>query len=208
MKKLLIIAIAAAFCSISQATTITASSIPQMSYQYGYEWGINLGSGVQLASASITLNATVANTTQGYLFISLLDTTPVSGITSTSGNTEASPATDFWASQVTGNNSAGKPKYVSIATLHYGTSWGSGNNDGKTITINITGNALTDLNSYLSTSPRGFNIGFDPDCIYNFSSLSFTYTTRSVVPDTASTVFLLGAGLLGLEIFRRKFALA
>ncbi len=202
----IIIGILAALCGSAQATTITASSIPQMSYQYGYEWGINLGSGVQLTSASITLNATVANTTLGYLYVSLLDTTPVSGITSTSGNSES--GTDFWSTKVTGNNSAGKPKYVSIATLDYGTGWGSGNKDGKTVTINITGNALTDLNSYLSTSPTGFNIGFDPDCIYTFSSLCFTYTTRSVVPDTASTVLLLGVGLLGLEIFRRKFALA
>ncbi len=202
MKKTCIIGLLAAICGITHATTITPTSIPVMTYDKGYEWGINLGSGVQLASAWITLDATVANTTDGYLFISLLDTAPVSGITSTTGNTET--GTDFWSSKVTGNNSAGKPKYVSLASLKYGTSWGSSDNDGKTVTIPISGAALADLNSYLSTTPEGFNIGFDPDCQYTFTSLCFNYTTVSV-PDTAMTVLLLGASLVGLEMFRRKF---
>ena len=204
MKKTCIIGLLAGICGIAQANTITASSIPVMTYDKGYEWGINLGSGVQLASASITLKATVANTTKGYLFVSLLDTAPVSGITSTTGNTEHNPATDFWASKITGNNSAGKPKYVSVATLDYGTGWNSLNQDGKLVTINIIGDALKDLNSYLSTTPEGFNIGFDPDCQYTFTKLCFNYTTVSV-PDTAMTLLLLGASLVGLEMFRRKF---
>jgi len=73
------------------------------------------------------------------------------------------------------------------------------------ITGTLTGTALADLNYDLAHN-GGFNIGFDPNCTYysNVTTMSFTYTKS--VPDTAVTVLLLGASLLGLEIFRRKFA--
>jgi hypothetical protein len=57
-----------------------------------------------------------------------------------------------------------------------------------------------------------FDIGIDPDCIYNVGSIVFSYTIRTSnvppvrVPDTAMTVGLLGMSFLGLVLFRRKLA--
>jgi hypothetical protein len=247
MKKICIIGLLAGICglaNVANATTIATpitinaplndlpnetlggvKNTPYMEYNNAYEWGISLGSGVQLASATITVNATLYNESSGTLFVSLLDSTPVSGISWVSGNTLSS--SDYWGTPATGsaanqyftyhngtkhtagywsvnNNSLGKPEYVSLGGLSYPT------DDGISETIPLTTAELADLNSYLaSTSPNtggGFNIGFDPNCTYALTGLSFSYTTVPVsVPDTAMTVLLLGASLVGLEMFRRKF---
>jgi VPDSG-CTERM motif len=65
---------------------------------------------------------------------------------------------------------------------------------------------------YFANTPfaqESFNIGIDSE--YNFSVGSSPITSKVVVrpvPDTATTLFLLGGALLGLEVIRRKFEFA
>jgi hypothetical protein len=199
-----IIGILAALCGIAQATpTVSgqnyASLVPAyggysdaFEIGYGYKWGINLANGVQLASAVVTVNTTLVNDPSGsYLYIGLIDAAPVTGVQQTS----TAYTGDGYLTHLTG--------FVTDQGTFFN------NNQNQTVQFSITGSYLTTLNSYLAahSTAEGFNIGFEPNCTYIVSSMSITYSTRSV-PDTAATVLLLGAGLLGLEIFRRKFALA
>jgi len=65
---------------------------------------------------------------------------------------------------------------------------------------------LSDINTY-----GYFDLGLDPNCTYNFGSvtISFTTTTKSVqtAPDQAMTAVLLGVSFAGLLVFRRKLCL-
>ena len=204
MKKTCIIGIIAALCSVAHASTITNSSVPSMSYASGYEWGITkamLGNASSLSSFSFTINTTVGNTTPScQLYIDLIGATPVNGFTTKSSPANSESGSDYWAALYTGVN------YYQLGTPTYGYS-ATGAQDGKdytTITFAAGSTALNDLNYDLATY-GGFNIAFDPNCTYTTSYMKFNYTVSSV-PDAAMTVLLLGASLLGLEVFRRKFA--
>lgn len=65
-------------------------------------------------------------------------------------------------------------------------------------------NLVDDLSSFIE-SGGNFGLGFDPDCHYYNTGVSFTiYTERISVPDSASTALLLSLGLAGVVGFRRR----
>jgi hypothetical protein len=217
MKKSCIIGLLAGLCGLANATTIsgpTGGTYPLVGSSvlngtYAYEWGNSLGSGVQLASAEIDITGTLvhsglANGT-GYLYVDLLN----SSLTGVHRATDNDVLGDYWATQnqFKGANSG---NLKSLGSLFFSAA-------GATVTwsfiMNGTSNAaaLAALNSYLTANNGVFDIGLDPDCIFTISKLCFTYTTvtnHTSVPDTATTVLLLGTSLAGLELLRRKFALA
>lgn len=204
MTKICIIGIMAAICGIAQATTITptvsgqdySSLVPSgggQSHAFeignGYEWGINLASGVQLASVTVTVNTKLINDPSGStLYIGLIDAAPVTGV------------------QETGTSLSGDAYLTGLTGFVFDQGTFFNNNQTQNAYLYITGANLSSLNSYLAahSTSEGFDIGFEPNCTYIVNSMSITYTTKSV-PDAATTVLLLGASLLGLEIFRRKF---
>jgi hypothetical protein len=224
MKKNCIVGLLVGVYGIAQATNISApitslgtqyvggSYQHSMVYNDAYEWGINASSfsGVTdfstINSVSITVNATLYNTTSGTLFISLLGSSPVTGLqtVTTPANTET--GSDYWSAN------HGSASYVSLTGLPYGSANGNGNDSGASVTYTLNSAQLSSLQADLK-SYSGFNVGFDPDCTYAMSSSYLSYTTAASkpngsgrVPDATATAFLMVLSLLSVECCRRKFA--
>ncbi len=85
----------------------------------------------------------------------------------------------------------------------------------QTWSYTFTGTQLDALASYIAAGNWGFEI--DPDGKFSVGGVSFSYTTEingntptgivATVPDTMSTLGLLGASFLGLVVFRRRLCL-
>jgi hypothetical protein len=218
MEKISIIALLvgiSGLATVANATTTTttvsgqnyASLVPanagySHAFEYGndYEWGINLASGTQLATASLTIVATLENVSSGTLYASLLDLPAVSGITQTAYTGETQNGPDYFA---------GKAGFVGDTSKIFS------EYSKTTLTFNLAlvPSELSALNTYLAgqTGTEGFDFGFDPHCTYVISSLCFNYTTvksngSGSVPDVSVTAFLLAFGLFSVECCRRKFA--
>ena len=211
MKKLTIIAGLVTICGFAQATTINAPSTlvgaNVLQGQDAYAWGISpvVPTGQQVTSAtltfsSVTLTASGNSAGNGYLYTDLLNLSTTGVATYVDNDAPG----DYFAglSQFTGANSS---KLSSLGSAFF-TSVGTTLN----LTYTLTSAQLISLNAYLAAG--GLSIGIDPDCHYSVGGLSFTYTTgtggipHTPVPDMATTAYLLGASLLGLEVLRRKFA--
>ena len=202
MKKTLLIATLVGICGLVRATTISAPSSlignGALNGNNAYSWGISIAvpSGQSVVSASIDftgLKLVSANGTTGTLYTDLLNK-PTSGVVASTDNDAAG---DYWAGALPG-------KFTSVGTQTMNL-----NQTIATLTYVLTATQLTALNSYLLAGAGTFSIGFDPDCTYNLTGLSFTYTlgtTPKNVPDAAATALLAIVGLASLEIFRRKFA--
>jgi hypothetical protein len=200
MKKFVILAVLAASCGFASATTITSTiqGTDALSGEDAYSWGIpvSLAPGQTITSASLSfvnIKLTAANSSgKGILYSDLIK----SSQTGTHSYTDNDKAGDYFAGAVSSANlvSLGSKVFGSVGTT---LSW----------VVNFTPSELTSLNSFLTGGV--FNIGFDPDCHYNVGSICFTYTTSPVnTPDAATTVYVLGLVLLGLEAARRKLAVA
>ena len=80
--------------------------------------------------------------------------------------------------------------------------------DTESWTFTFTGSLLTTLQNDMQTL-GGFDIGIDPDCHYDVGSIVLDYkVTNRSVPDAASTLTLLGAGLPGLALINRKLCVS
>lgn len=211
MKKLSVIVGLVSVCVLAQATTINApSSLVGANILLGqdaYAWGISpvVPTGQQVTSATLTFTGVTLTHSgnsagNGYLYTDLLNLN-TSGVATYTDNDAPG---DYFAglASFSGSNSS---KLSSLGTAFFASVGTSLN-----LTYILTSAQLLSLNAYLTAG--GLSIGIDPDCTYTVGSLCFTYTTgtgpgpKGSVPDTATTAFLLGAGLLGLEVFRRKFA--
>jgi hypothetical protein len=209
MKKLIALAVLSSLCTMAQATTSAPGSYTANLFTslngtlegndaYAQNINPNLSSGEYISSATISFNnvdLTVAGSTgHGYLYADLLNL-HTAGLTTRS---DGDAAGDYWATQYSGNNitSLGNPLFFQ-----------SVNSPAQNWNIVLTTAELSTLNSDLSGG--SFSIGIDPDCHFTLGSATITYTVAtSSVPDTATTVFLLGTALLGLEVVRRKFSFA
>jgi len=202
MKKLSILAALIATCGIASAVTINApSSLTGASALDGakaYAWGIqiSLAPGQSVTSATLTftdVKLTAANSSgKGVLYSDLINTT----LTGVHSYTDNDAAGDYFAGQYSSANlvALGTKLFASVGTM---LSW--------TYTFDST--QLAKLNAFLSDGK--FDIGFDPDCHYDVGGISFSYDTAPVsTPDMATTVYMLGLALLGLEMVRRTVATA
>lgn len=86
-----------------------------------------------------------------------------------------------------------------------------GNQTGSTSTWNC--NLDTSCVTYLNQCINSGNCGFNLSCYggYNIGSCQINYTCKPKTqncPDNSTTAYLLGLGLLGVELARRKLALA
>jgi hypothetical protein len=200
MKKIWVIGFLVGICSLANATQIQINApsgligTNALNGSDAYEWGLSLGSGTKVTSAeidftSIELTASGNSQGTGVLYCDLLKATQT-GLASVS---DGDAAGDYWSTVFSGANIT-KLSTNSFASV------------GTTLTWSIILNSsqLTALNSYLAANAGVFNIGIDPDCHFSVGGLDFKYTT----PDVATTVFLLAASLLGLEMLRRRLVLA
>lgn len=199
MKKISIICILAAACGLANANTVPApgalTGVNALSGESAYSWGIpiTLGAGQSISAASLVFNnvtLTAANSSgHGILYSDLLK----SSLTGVHTYTDNDAPGDYFAGVYSSANivSLGSQYFAKVGTT---LSW--------TVTFNSV--QLAALNQFLVNGI--FDLGFDPDCHYTVDSICFNYTTTPVsTPDTATTVYLLGLGLLSLEVVRRKF---
>jgi len=204
MKKIWITGVALSLCGLTHATTVNVLSSATLVGTYAYTEGvpISLAANQQIASAQIdwsnvTLTHSGNSQGTGMLYTDLIN----SSKTGLKSYTDNDSAGDYLATKFSGNiTSLGSKLFASVGTS---LSW----------SYVLNGAQLAALNSYLSNNNGVFNIGFDPDCYYTVGGLKFTYTAttvqpHNVVPDGATTALLLIAGLAGVEMFRRKLAVA
>ncbi len=217
MKKLVLSLIALGIINFAQATTITlvansSSAVLKSSSITGdkaYEFLFNLGltPNETISVASINFNGIkfTSSEQKPQIFTDLIsaggNTVGVSVVTPSDGDA----AGDYFQS----SSFSSHDNATQIGDKLFYTTWTFwGRTYYNTITAPQTWSyALdpSDLNNGI------FDIGIDPDCIYNVGSISFSYTTVQTphppsVPDTATTAGLLGASLLGLLALRRKLA--
>ena len=210
MKKLFIASALVAVVSLAQATTINlpsamlSSTSGNLEGNYAYAWGIDIGSGNTLTSFTLNFNNTKLTASgnaqgTGILYADLLNTTTINQSSPfyTVNKTEGDAGGDYWqtaaaktAYGVTAVTALGSQSFASLNTSH---------------TWSYTPD-LAVLNSYSGTNGI-ISIGLDPDCYFSPGTISVTYTVSSTphtVPDGAVTAFLLGIGLVGIEMFRRQ----
>lgn len=192
--------------SAAHAITFTPSpaDLNDLDHDKAVKWGISysLPSGHTITGATLTItninNWAIENDA---LFIHLLNET-INGVSFLNDNTAG--LSDYF-----GNTDTSTNKKITTFTddnEYYNRGW---RNPSETFTYTFTSTQLGWLNSFAADNGK-FALGFDPDCHYYNDGVCLTITTGpsngSTVPDTGSSVLLMGASLIGLAALRRRCA--
>ena len=184
--------------------TPTSGNLNNLDHNEFFSWGINwlVPAGQTITSATLSFSKIWDwQVEPDALFIHLLDTAPV-GVTAWTDNEGGG---DFFESPTF--------KSLNIASVKIG-QWSdpNGGDPTKAQNVSFTFNTaqLTALQGYInSVGPSGwarFGLGFDPDCHYFNSGVTFTITTQGTsVPEGGSTALLLILAAGSIGILRRKF---
>jgi hypothetical protein len=191
MKKLLIL-IALSLGAVGPVGAVTFNSwdyanhsaLEAMPHGTPVTWGINwnLPAGQTITGATLTILGFYDWTTESNnLFVQLLNSAPL-GVQTLSTNTGS-------GNYFTGNGTQ-LTNLVNVGTspVNY--------------PVNFTSAQLTALTSAVSDGNFGF--GFDPHCHFYDTGVTFTITTASV-PDSGSSLLLLGLGFLALCGLSRRW---
>jgi hypothetical protein len=201
MKKLSLIGIIFGIASFVQATNITLVSNSTISGDNAYQYliSISLAPGQTINGASLSFNTVTLTSTDAKDTISA-DLIKANYASQTFNDNDQ--AGDYFAT-----------KYPSTTVLNLGVKnfsapylfKGNWVYDTESWSDIFSSSALAIINA----NGGVFDIGIDPDCLYNVGSIVFTYNTTTnkiTVPDTTMTGGLLGMSFLGLLLFRRKLA--
>jgi len=174
-----------------------------LDHHKAYTWkltGLSIPTGQSIISASITFKD-IANwdTNTNKLFVHLLNTANNSGIASVTDSSDDTTISDYFS----GANSLGPTFGVDNIKL-FESSFnmvGQGGYVAHDYTFNFTAAQSAKLAAFISANGN-IAFGFDPDCHYWNNGMTFTYAT-SPVPEPIS-MLLLGTGLTGLYLRRRR----
>lgn len=135
------------------------------------------------------------------VFIHLLDD-PYTGVRTYVDNTNDNVISDYFSGQ-------------GIYLTDWTDPFGGDRTKAANVVYAFTSSQLATLTSYITDSNgtrADFGFGLDADCHYYFDSITFEITTGlrpsngPTVPDTGSSVILLGTSLVSLVALRRRFA--
>jgi hypothetical protein len=194
MKKImpLLVLIVALSSSSVFATTYTFSTgntnITTMSDTLNVYWNLSqsIKATEQITSATLTISALYnwEKSPSDIIYIHLLDSASSSNTITTSNDSD--DTADFFKGQ---GDTLAKPN----GGNYYPGSAGN-------LVITFDQNEIKDLTSYIKDSYFGF--GFDPDCHWYDTGMTFTITTAPV-PEPGA-MMLLGFGMFGLAIYGKR----
>lgn len=210
MKKLILLAVLAVSSTLSSRADVftftpNPSSLNNLDHNYFYTWGLNwtLPQGHTITSAQLSFNKIWDwRVEPDFLFIHLLDTAPL-GVST-------------WVDYEGGGNFFASPLFNAIGIQHvkiaeWTDPYGGDPKKAHNLTFSFNQSQLTALQSFLNT-PGGsgwgrFGFGFDPDCHYFNSGISFKVTTAPQglrVPEAGSTLALLTFAVGGMHLYQRR----
>ncbi len=183
----------------------TPGNLGNLDHNLFFTWGLSwaVPSGEKITSASLTFSKIWDwRVEPDALFIHLLDTAPL-GVNSFTDNEQGG---DFFASSYF--NSLGV-SHVKIG--EWSDPYGGDASKAQNVTFTFNASQLAALQGYISNAtPSGwamFGFGFDPDCHYFNSGVTFTINTqKNSVPEAGSTLGFLAiaGGMIGY--LRRRFS--
>jgi hypothetical protein len=176
-----------------------------LDHHNAYTWkisGMTIPAGQTIVSAQICFKD-IANwdTNANKLFVHLLNTANNSGIASVVDNPNDATISDYFG----GANTLGPTFGADNIKLFEGSfnMVGQSGYIAQNYTYNFTAAQLATLAAYINAG-NNIAFGFDPDCHYWNNGITFTFTTAVVQTPEPVSMVLLGTGLAGLYIRRRR----
>ncbi len=181
-----------------------------LDHHYAYTWklsGLTIPAGHTITSASICLKD-IANwdTATNRLFVHLLNTSTYGGgsdgIQSTLDSLNDDSISDYFA----GVNGLGPSGLGADNTKLFDEDWNKVGQNGYVATnyvYNFNAAQLNALAAYIAAN-GDIAFGFDPDCHYWNNGINFSFTTAVTSTPEPISMALLGTGLAGLYVRRRR----
>jgi hypothetical protein len=177
-----------------------------LDHHNAYTWqisNVNLPAGQTITGATITFhNIRNWDSNANMLFVHLLDSArnPVVGsfVDASGSPVPSSQIADNFAGSLYGSNPLVNPGTANtfLGQHSFGTT-------GTDWTITFNSAQLAALTAYLQNG-NNLAFGFDPDCHFWNNGITFTFTTTPTGVPEPTTMLLLGSGLAGLYLKRRR----